>query len=249
MTVISQRIGKVLVIRIQREHRRNAIDEDTTLALSQAFDLLDQDSDLRVGILTGTKTVFCAGTDLTCSATPRTDHGGEYGLTRRQRVTPLIAAVEGYAVGGGFELALACDLIVASTSANFGMPEVRRGLVPSAGGLVRTNTALPTKIAVDLLLTGSMLPAERAFDLGLVARLTRPGEALDVALTVAEDIVKGSPYAISRALQVLQEIGKTNEQLGWAASDAVTRDVRASADAREGIAAFLEKREPEWVGH
>src|ERR1700704_1454686 len=170
MPVETERSGRVLIVSIQREEKRNAINRELADGISDALDALDDDPDLWVGVLTGTRTVFSAGTDLsgTGGSSPATARGGEYGVIRRNRVKPLIAAVEGPALGGGFEIVLACDLVVASRTASFGLPEVKRGLVPTCGGLFRSPRALPLNVAREMLLTGDRLDPERAPPLRLL---------------------------------------------------------------------------------
>ena len=172
MTVTQETRGRILVVRVEREHKRNAIDVDTAQGIDVALNRLEDDPALWVGVLTGTQTVFSAGTDLKDGADARTERGGEYGLIRRSRVKPLIAAVEGVAFGGGFEIALACDLIVASTTARFALPETRRGVVATSGALFRAVRALPLHVAKELLITGAELGAER----GLSSRPSQPAD-------------------------------------------------------------------------
>jgi enoyl-CoA hydratase/carnithine racemase len=196
VAVTQETRGRILVVRIEREHKRNAIDVDTALGINAALNRLDDDPALWVGVLTGTQTVFSAGTDLKDGAGARTERGGEYGLIRRRRVKPLIAAVEGVTFGGGFEIALACDLVVASTTARFALPETRRGVVASSGALFRAVRALPLHVAKELLITGAELDAERGYHLGLVNRVTEPGQALPGAIALADQICASSPVSV-----------------------------------------------------
>lgn len=227
-TVSWERQGRVLVVRIERESRRNAIDRETAEGLEAAFDLLGDDPELWAGVLTGTPTVFSAGTDIRERADLRMPRGGEYGLIRRVRSKPLIAAVEGYALGGGFELALACDLIVASAAARFGLPEVRRGLVASSGALFRAPRALPVNVARELLITGRTLDAQQAYHLGVVNAVTEPGAALREALVMADEICDASPVAVRESLRAVQALG--------AAADVPGRDHSAGRAPRRGSA-------------
>jgi enoyl-CoA hydratase len=185
-TVRRERRGRVLVVRIEREAKRNAIDTVTAHGIDEALNLLDDDDELWAGVITGTTTVFSAGTDLRDGAGRPTERGGEYGLIRRRRNKPLIAAVEGPAFGGGFETALACDLVVASRTARFALPESRRGVVASSGALFRAMRALPVNVAKELLITGAELDADRAHQLGFVNRVTEPGGALAATETGEE---------------------------------------------------------------
>jgi enoyl-CoA hydratase len=248
--VETERHDRVLVVRIEREEKRNAVDQAIADGIGTALDRLDDDPDLWVGILTGTSTVFSAGTDLATSrdGSARTERGGEYGVIRRNRAKPLIAAVEGPALGGGFEIVLACDLVVAARTASFGLPEVKRGLVPTCGGLFRTPRAVPLNVAKEMLLTGDRLTPERGYALGLVNVVTEPGEAVTGALELAARICAVGPVGARASLRALERTVSVGDELGWEATVAATDAIRASDDIREGMAAFFEKREPRWTG-
>ncbi len=248
MPVESERVGRVLVVSIQREEKRNAINEELAVGISAALDELDDDPELWVGILTGTTTVFSAGTDLNGGASAATERGGEYGLIRRDRIKPLIAAVEGPALGGGFEIVLACDLVVASTTASFGLPEVQRGLVPTCGGLFRSSRALPLNVAKEMLLTGERLAPDRAFALGLVNVVAVPGEAVTEAIRLAERVCAAGPVATRASLRALERTLTDRDELGWTATTDATRAIAESEDMTEGVQAFFERRPPEWTG-
>ena len=248
MIVDVQRRGRVLVIAMRRPEKRNAVNRELAFALSEAFDLLDDDDALWVGVLTGTPDVFSAGTDLRDGADARTERGGEYGLIRRQRRKPLIAAVEGPSLGGGFEMALACDMVVASTTARFALPESRRGLIPSSGALFRALRALPVHVAKQMMITGTELTAERAHALGVVNEVTAPGAALESATRLAEDVCQSSPVAVRAILAGVAEQFDDRDVAGWAATDRAVAAVMASSDLREGIDAFFERRPPQWSG-
>ncbi|PPJ25749.1 enoyl-CoA hydratase [Nocardia nova] len=196
----------------------------------------------------GTDSVFSAGTDLTSGGDAKTDHGGEYGLIRRRRRKPLIAVVEGPALGGGFEIALACDLVVASTTARFALPETRRGVVATSGALFRAVRALPLPVAKELLITGAGLSAERAHRFGLVNTITEPGAALREALVLAADICESSPVAVRQTLAALADQYVAADEIGWAATARAIDGVMGSEDLQEGIQAFFERRRPEWRG-
>jgi enoyl-CoA hydratase/carnithine racemase len=248
MPVETERDGRVLVVTMRREEKRNAINEELAVGISAALDELDDDPELWVGVLTGTTTVFSAGTDLSMGTSAKTERGGEYGLIRRQRDKPLIAAVEGHALGGGFEIVLACDLVVASTTASFGLPEVKRGLVPTCGGLFRTARALPLNVTKEMLLTGGNLTPERAYALGLVNVVAEPGEAVREALALAARICAVGPVAVRASMRALERTLTEHDDTGWAATtDAITA-IGASEDTAEGMRAFFERREPEWTG-
>jgi enoyl-CoA hydratase/carnithine racemase len=245
--VVVDRRGAVLLIRLNRPERRNAIDRDTAVALDAALELLDRDPGLRCGVLLGVGPVFSAGTDLYDGRDKRTTHGGEYGLLRRERVRPLIAAVEGPAVGGGFEIVMACDLVVASTGASFSLPETRRGLVATGGGLFRAARSLPYHVAAELLLAGTTLDAARAYSFGVVNRLVDPGDAETVALELATEIRAGAPNATALTLDALRISSATNEQVGWWATNRARSAVLGSGEAAEGTAAWRERRQPAWA--
>ncbi|PYE17580.1 enoyl-CoA hydratase/carnithine racemase [Williamsia limnetica] len=238
--------GRTLIVHLDREDKRNAINVEMALGISAALDRLDDDDTLWAGVITGTPKVFCAGTDLKDGAGARTDRGGEYGIIRRQRIKPLIAAVEGPCMGGGLEIALACDLIVASTAARMALPETRRGLVATSGALFRVTRALPPNIARQLLITGAGLTAQRAYDLGLVNVVSEPGQALADAQLLAEDINASGPVAVRATLAALNEQYAAADATGWEATGRAQEKILASDDMREGINAFFEKRPPEW---
>jgi enoyl-CoA hydratase/carnithine racemase len=246
-TVRYERRGRVLVVRIEREAKRNAVDRGTAHGIDEALNLLDDDDELWAGVITGTTTVFSAGTDLK-DGSGRTERGGEYGLIRRRRAKPLIAAVEGPAFGGGFEIALACDLVVAARTARFALPESRRGVVASSGALFRAMRTLPLNVARELLITGAVLDADRGYQIGFVNRVTDPGQALTVALELADAICASSPVSIAASLAALAALHDADDAAGWAATAEAVERVKASDDMREGVAAFFEKRPPRWTG-
>lgn len=248
MGVETERRGRVLIVSLHREDKRNAIDRELADGVEAALNTLEDDPELWVGILTGTSTVFSAGTDLKQPSSPATERGGEYGVIRRQRAKPLIVAVEGYALGGGMEIVLAADLVVASSTARFGLPEVARGILPTCGGLFRAARALPLNIAKELLLTGDQLSPQRAYELGLVNRLTEAGGALTEALALAERICVNAPVSVRQSLWALEQVNTLTDEAGWAASAEATGVVRATEDFKEGRTAFFEKRSPNWLG-
>ncbi|MBO3744839.1 crotonase/enoyl-CoA hydratase family protein [Streptosporangiaceae bacterium NEAU-GS5] len=250
-TVRTEEYDGVFVITIDRPNVRNAIDGETAGALAAAIDELDARDDLLVGILTGAGGNFCAGMDLKAFAagdTPFIPGRGFAGITRIEIATPLIAAVEGHALGSGTELTLACDMIVAARNATFGQTEVHFGLVPPEGGVIRLPERLPRNIAMELLLTGDPLSAERAEELGLVNHLTEPGQALEVAMGLASRIACNAPLAVAAVKQVVNERTALRDQDALIEQDQIVAAVLSSVDAMEGALAFAEKREPHWQG-
>jgi enoyl-CoA hydratase/carnithine racemase len=242
-----RREGRVLVISMRRAAKRNAIDRAMADALDGALNELDDDDGLWAGVLTGTTDVFSAGSDLT-SGDYVTERGGEYGIIRRARRKPLVAAVEGPALGGGLEIALACDLVVAATTARFGLPEVRIGVVPTCAGLFRGPRTLPLNVARQLILTGRPIEAERAYEVGFVNVLTEPGRALAEAERLAQGICENAPVSVQSCLAAVNTLAGADDDLGWEQTNAALSAAGSSADAREGIRSFLEKRPPEWTG-
>lgn len=243
--------GPVLIMQLNRPQARNAATLEMAEAMASALDALDSQPELRVGIITGAGGSFCAGMDLKGflqGKRPSLPGRGFCGLTMRPPAKPLIAAVEGYALAGGFELALACDLIVAARDAQFGLPEVKRGLAASAGGLLRLPKRLPYHVAMECILTGDMFGAERFAQLGLVNRLTEPGGALDAALALAQTIAANGPLAVAASKQVASQSGEWPLAEMFDRQAVITAPVFSSQDAREGAAAFAEKRPPVWKG-
>lgn len=249
--VLRERRGRVLEITINRPEQRNAVNAAVASGIAAALDQLDEDDGLSVGVLTGAGKGFCAGMDLKAFAAGEVPHAGDRGfagITQRASRKPLIAAIEGFAVAGGLEVALACDLIVASRGARLGVPEVKRSLVAAGGGLLRLPQVLPRNVAVELALTGDPISAERAYGLGLVNRLAEPGEALSAALELAETIAANGPLALQATKRILLESADWPESEFFARQGDISGPVFASEDAREGARAFAEKREPVWKG-
>ncbi|MFF0492446.1 crotonase/enoyl-CoA hydratase family protein [Nocardia sp. NPDC004068] len=243
--------GRVLVLRLNRPRARNAVNLALATRIAAALDTLDERTDLSVGIITGNGPAFCAGMDLKAFAAgerPVVEGRGFAGLVRRPPRKPLIAAVDGFALAGGFEIVLACDLVVASTSAVFGLPEVRRGLAAAGGGLLRLRERLPYHIAMELVLTGDILDAPRAYEYGLVNRLTEPGQALTAALELAQAMAANAPLAMAASKRVFVESRDWTDAEGFDRQEAYVDSVRRSNDAREGATAFAEKRAPVWSG-
>ncbi|WP_326539275.1 crotonase/enoyl-CoA hydratase family protein [Pseudorhodoferax sp.] len=243
--------GNVLVMTMNRPEARNAMDRATAEALAAALDELDTRDDLRLGVLTGAGGTFCSGMDLKGflrGERPTVEGRGFAGLTERPPRKVLIAAVEGYALAGGFEVVLACDLVVASRAAKFGLPEAKRGLVASAGGLIRLPRRIPYHVAMEFALTGEMLDAERAHAFGLVNRLTEPGQALAGALQLADSVAANGPLAVATSKRIVSESADWSQAEMFELQRPIAAPVFTSADAREGSAAFAEKRAPRWTG-
>ena len=246
-----EQIDATLVIAINRPAQRNAVNQAVSLAIAEALDRLDADPALRVGIITGRGGSFCSGMDLKAflaGERPELAGRGFGGLTEAPPKKPLIAAVEGFALAGGCELALACDLIVAAQDAWFGLPEVSRGLVAGSGGLVRLPRRIPSAIALEYALTGERMDAPTAHLWGLVNRLSAPGEALADALTLANKIAANAPLSTLMTKRIIQESPSWPEAEIWERQRPLTESVLASEDAQEGARAFAEKRAPDWTG-
>jgi enoyl-CoA hydratase len=241
----------LLVITINRPAARNAVNRAVSYGVCAAVDDLDRRDDLRVGILTGAGGTFCAGMDLKAflrGEITRVEGRGILGIAMTPPKKPLIAAVEGYALAGGFEVVLACDLLVAARDAKFGIPEVKRGLAAAAGGLMRLPRFIPQRIALEMALTGDMYPAEFLASHGLVNRLVEPGQALSEAKALARRIVKNAPMALAASKRVIVEQRDWPIDEMFARQAEITGPVLASQDAREGATAFAEKRDPVWKG-
>jgi enoyl-CoA hydratase len=249
--VLTERRERILVITINRPDQRNAVNAAVAEGIAGALEQLDSDDGLSLGVLTGAGKGFCAGMDLKAFVAgdrPYAADRGFAGITRRSAKKPLIAAIEGFAVAGGLEIALACDLIVASRGARLGIPEVKRSLVAAGGGLLRLPRVLPRNIAMELALTGDPILAERGFELGLVNRLTEPGEALAGALELAAQIAVNGPLALAASKRILGESVDWPEDEFFERQGEISGPVMSSEDAREGATAFAEKRAPVWKG-
>jgi len=248
MSVETSVHGRVLVVRMARADKRNALNGDITAGIDAAMNEIEDNPAIACGILTGGESVFSAGADLSCGPGGPTERGGLVGLINRKRTKPLIAAVEGMALGGGLELILCCDLVVASKTAAFGLPEVKRGLMPDFGGAFRISRYLPINIARELLLTGENCSAERAERYGFVNAVVEPGRALAGALTLAEKIGANAPIAVREALGIFNSEVNGDESESWQRSDAAHARLLQTEDVKEGIAAFFARRPPKWTG-
>jgi enoyl-CoA hydratase len=245
------RDGGILVMTLARPDVRNAIDHRLAVAVSKALDELDADSGLSVGIITGAGGYFCSGMDLRAFARgelPRVEKRGFAGITSQPSHKPLIAAVEGGAVAGGFEIVLACDLVVASKEATFGLPEVRRGLAAGAGGLLRLQHRLPLNLAMELVITGAPTSATTLHQFGLVNRLVAAGEALSAARELGHNVARNGPLAVTASKSVLSASSDWPLAEAFMRQEEIIAPVRSSSDAAEGARAFLEKRAARFTG-
>lgn len=250
-TVLVEIDGPILVVSINRPRVRNAIDRATSQAIADAIDRLDADPQLAVGILTGAGGHFSSGMDLKAflaGERVELDGRGLAGICETPPAKPLIAAVEGYALAGGCEIALACDLIVASSEARFGIPEVKTGLIAGSGGLLRLPQRVPRQIAMEYALTGRMMPAAEAHRFGLVNTLTEPGKALDAARDLAREISANAPLSVAISKRIVNDASGWPAEEIWARQRALLEEIISSEDAREGARAFAEKRAPVWQG-
>jgi enoyl-CoA hydratase len=241
----------IAVITINRPQARNAVNGAVARGIAAAVEEFDASADVRVLVLTGAGGSFCAGMDLKgflAGDAPTAPGRGFGGIAERPPAKPVIAAVEGYALAGGFELALACDLIVASQDAKFGLPEVRRGLVAGAGGLLRLPRRIPYHLAMEVALTGEHFPAERLHQAGLVSRLVPAGQALAAARDLAAQVALGAPLALAATKRVIVESSDWENGEAFARQGEIISPVFSSADAMEGAIAFAEKRPPAWRG-
>ncbi len=249
--VLTERRGSTLLITLNRPEARNAVNAALASGVSAALDELDADADLQVGVITGAGTGFCAGMDLKAfvrGESPHVEGRGFAGIAERPPRKPLIAAIEGFAVAGGFEVALACDLLVAARGAKLGIPEVKRSLVAAGGALLRLPRRIPYHLAMELALTGDPILAERGAELGLINRLAEPGGAVSAALELADTIAANGPLALDASKRILVESAAWGEKEAWQRQGAIAGPVFVSEDAREGATAFSEKRDPVWKG-
>jgi enoyl-CoA hydratase len=249
--VLAETRGSVLLITLNRPEVRNAVNAALAAGVGGALDQLDEDDNLSVGVLTGAGGFFCAGMDLGAfvkGESPWFGDRGFAGIAQRSSRKPLIAAIEGFAVAGGMEIALACDLIVAAKGAKMGIPEATRSLVAAGGALLRLPRRMPYHVVMELALTGATMPAERFHHFGVVNALAEPGAAVDVAMELAERLAKNGPLALAASKRILQEQFDWSSAEMWEKQGAISGPVFASEDAKEGANAFKEKREPVWKG-
>lgn len=249
--VVTERRDGVLVITLNRPEVRNAVNAAVAEGIAHALDELDGDAELQAGVLTGAGGFFCAGMDLGAfvkGESPWYSDRGFAGIAQRGARKPLIAAIEGFAVAGGFEVALACDLIVAAEGAKLGIPEAKRSLVAAGGALLHLPKRMPYHVVMELALTGDPMPAERFHAFGVVNRLAPAGGALDAALELAAAIARNGPLALAASKEIVQKQYDWTAEDQWARQGEIAGPVMVSADAREGASAFKEKRDPVWRG-
>lgn len=248
--VLTEVRGGVIIVTINRPDAKNAMTKQAAEGITAAMDRLEAESDLRVAVLTGAGGTFCSGMDLKGflrGESPSIPERGFGGLSQWTPKKPIIAAVDGYALAGGMELAMACDLIVASASSKFGIPEAKRGLVAAAGGVVKLPRQIPPRIAMELALTGDFITAQRAYELGFINRVVE-GPSLDAAIELAEKIAENGPLALVASKAIIRNSHTWNDQEMWSKQKEFMGPVFGSNDAREGAAAFAEKRKPNWTG-
>jgi enoyl-CoA hydratase len=249
---IEQR-GRVGIITLNRPEARNAVNGDIAQGVEAGLDRFEADDDVQAVIITGAGPTFCAGADLKLVATGRgsemaTKRGNFAGIVKRDFPKPIIAAVNGPALAGGFEIVLACDLVVAADHATFGLPEAKRGLFAAAGGLIRLPKRIPLALATEIAITGDPIDAARALQLGLVNRVVPVAQVVDAALELAATIAKNGPLAVRNSLKMVREAPDLSDADAWSRNIELALEVFGSKDSIEGATAFAEKREPSWTG-
>jgi enoyl-CoA hydratase len=246
-------IGRIALMTINRPEARNAVNAEVANGIEAGIDKLEADDEVWIGILTGNGPVFSAGADLKAIAAGKaaeitTARGGFAGIASRERTKPIIAAVDGPALAGGTEIVLSCDMVVASSNASFGIPEVKRSLVAAAGGLFRLPRALPPAIALELAMTGDPISAERAYHFGLVNQLVEPGHVKEAAMALADRIIANAPIAVRQSRRVVMAALSANDEALWKITGDAMGVAMRTEDFQEGPRAFIEKRPPVWKG-
>jgi enoyl-CoA hydratase len=249
--VLTEQRGRVLVITLNRPDQMNSVNPELAQAVATTLEAFDADDTVAVGVLTGAGRGFSAGMDLKAfagGAFPNVEGRGFAGIVEKSSDKPLVAAVEGFALAGGLEVALSCDVLVAARGAKLGIPEVTVGLFAGAGALLRLPRQLPMNVAMEMALTGEPILAERAHELGMVNRLAEKGEAVDVAVELAERMARNAPLGMAASKRIIREMGGMTEEEFWAYQAPIMSEVFGSEDAIEGATAFAEKRDPDWKG-
>jgi enoyl-CoA hydratase len=251
MILERERRGRVEILRLNRPEARNAMSPELSLAIEHALDEIEEDRSVLAVVITGTGSVFCAGADLKVIASGggagiNAPKGGFAGVATRNFPKPIIAAVNGTAVAGGFELVLSCDLVVSAHDASFGLPEAKRGLLAAAGGPIRLAKRVPMATALEIVMTGDPITAQRAYDLGLVNRLVPADQVVDEAVALAERIGENSPAAVRVSRQLVKDAAEATEEEGWSRTYELARELGKTGDGIEGATAFAEKRTPVW---
>lgn len=248
--ILTEKRGNIFIITINRPEAKNAFDRATATEMNKAIDRFEEDPELFIAIITGAGGTFSAGADLKAAARGErasTERGG-FGIFAKPPKKPVIAAVEGYAVAGGMELCLSCDMIVAANDSRLGLPEVRHNLVAVGGGLFRLPKRMPYHLVMELALTADMLPAEHFHRFGVVNHLTEPGKALEGALALAERIIVNGPTAQIATKEIIRRAYEWTEEEAWQKQQEYARVALESEDRKEGLKAFAEKRKPVWAG-
>lgn len=245
-------VDGVMTVTINRPAAKNAVNLAVARGIAEAMQELDANDAIHAAILTGAGGTFCSGMDLKAYLSgelPIIPGRGFAGIAQAPPVKPLIAAVEGFALAGGFEIAITCDLVVAADTAKFGIPEVKRGLAAGAGGLMRLPRQIPRRVAMEMAITGEFITVQRAYELGLINRVVASGQSLVIAMELARTIVANGPLAVKASKQIIEQSQDWQQAEMYARQQAFLDTVFQSKDAIEGARAFAEKRAPVWKGH